>query len=174
MAISTAATSSSGGTGDRFFDWGDAAVAHPFATLTTTFNSIAHKTGRRLDDAVFDRLQDAYLEAWTDMLPAAALRELAGTSRLLGCIDKALAWERSLMGLEDGEMDGHGDAGRRLAGRIRRAAPGADAAPGARRRVDFLTGMHRVARMHHENRRTTVIGPGRGPGPSTEHYTGRA
>ena len=118
--------------GDRFFDWGDAAVAHPFATLTTTFNSIAHKTGRRLDDAVFDRLQDAYLEAWTDVLPAAALRELAGTSRLLGCIDKALAWERSLMGLEDGEMDGHGDAvagwlvefDERLRARTQRRAPG--------------------------------------------------
>ena len=32
--------------GDRFFDWGDAVVAHPFSTLTTTFNSIAHHTGR--------------------------------------------------------------------------------------------------------------------------------
>ena len=32
--------------GDRFFDWGDAVVAHPFATLTATFNSIAHHTGR--------------------------------------------------------------------------------------------------------------------------------
>ena len=100
--------------------------------MTTTFNSIAHKTGRRLDDAVFDRLQDAYLEAWTDMLPAAALRELAGTSRLLGCIDKALAWERSLMGLEDGEMDAHGDAvagwlvefDERLRARTQRRAPG--------------------------------------------------
>ena len=34
-----------GPAGDRIFDWGDAAVAHPFGTLTTTFNSIAHKTG---------------------------------------------------------------------------------------------------------------------------------
>ena len=32
--------------GDRFFDWGDAVIAHPFSTLTTTFNSIAHHTGR--------------------------------------------------------------------------------------------------------------------------------
>ena len=48
--------------GDRFFDWGDAVVAHPFTTLTTTFNSIAHKTGRDLDDPVFSRLRDVYLE----------------------------------------------------------------------------------------------------------------
>jgi hypothetical protein len=29
-----------GSAGDRIFDWGDAAVAHPFGTLTTTFNSL--------------------------------------------------------------------------------------------------------------------------------------
>jgi hypothetical protein len=96
--------------GDRFFDWGDAAVAHPFATLTTTFNSIAHKTHRRLDDPVLAKLQDAYLEAWTDVLPRAALNEVAAISRLLGCIDKALAWERSLIGLAPNETDGHDDA----------------------------------------------------------------
>ncbi len=99
-----------GSVGDRFFDWGDAAVAHPFATLTTTFNSIAHKTDRRLDDPVFAGLQDAYLETWTDVLPRPALNEAAGLSRLLGCIGKALAWERSLLGLAPHEMDGHGDA----------------------------------------------------------------
>jgi hypothetical protein len=31
-------------------------------------------------------------------------------SQLFGCIDKALAWERSLLGLAPDEMDGHGDA----------------------------------------------------------------
>jgi hypothetical protein len=96
--------------GDRFFDWGDAVVAHPFMTLTTTFNSIAHKTDRRLDDPVFARLQDVYLEAWTDDLPLAGLVEVADLSRLLGCIGKALAWERSLLGLVPTEMGGHGDA----------------------------------------------------------------
>jgi phosphotransferase family enzyme len=96
--------------GDRFFDWGDAVVAHPFGTLTTTFNSIAHKTDRRLDDPVFSQLQDVYLEAWTDVLPRAALAELAGTARLVACIGKALAWERALLGLATDEMDDHGDA----------------------------------------------------------------
>jgi hypothetical protein len=118
--------------GDRFFDWGDAAVAHPFTTLTTTFNSIAHKTGRQLADPVFARLQDVYLEAWSSGLPRTALSELAGTSRLLGCIGKALAWERSLLGLATDQMDGHGDAvagwlvefDERLGARSRRRNPG--------------------------------------------------
>ena len=59
-----------GPAGDRFFDWGDAVVAHPFGTLTTTFNSIAHKTGLDLDDPAFARLRDVYLEAWTDVSAA--------------------------------------------------------------------------------------------------------
>ena len=71
----TAATSSVGPSGDRFFDWGDAVVAHPFTTLTVTFNSIAHRTGRDLDDPDFDRLRDAYLEAWTDVASRAALTD---------------------------------------------------------------------------------------------------
>jgi hypothetical protein len=96
--------------GDRFFDWGDGVVAQPFGTLTTTFNSIAHKTARRLDDPVFRRLQDVYLEAWTDVLPRTSLTELAATARLLACIGKALAWERALLGLATDEMGDHGDA----------------------------------------------------------------
>lgn len=96
--------------GDRIFDWGDAVVAHPFGTLTTTFNSIAHHTGRSLDDPIFGRLLDVYTEAWTDILQRDELVELARLASILGCIGKALAWERSLGGLEPDEMDGHGDA----------------------------------------------------------------
>ncbi len=99
-----------GPAGDRFFDWGDAVVAHPFSTLTTTFNSIAHHTERRLDDPAFVRLRDAYTEAWTDVVPRDELAEVARLAILLGCIGKALAWERALIGLEESEMEGHGDA----------------------------------------------------------------
>jgi len=96
--------------GDRFFDWGDAVIAHPFSTLTTTFNSIAHHTGRALDDPVFDRLRDVYTDAWTDRLPAADLARVVALARALGCISKSLAWERNLTGLDTDEMDGNGDA----------------------------------------------------------------
>jgi hypothetical protein len=96
--------------GDRFFDWGDAVVAHPFATLTTTFNSIAHHTERSLDDPLFERLRDVYTEAWTDVAPRNELAEVARLAIVLGCVGKALAWERALFGLDEAEMDGHGDA----------------------------------------------------------------
>ncbi len=99
-----------GPSGDRFFDWGDAAVAHPFATLTATFNSIAHHTDRRLDDPVFARLRDVYTEAWTYVLPRNELAEAARLAIILGCIGKALSWERALLDLDESEMDGHGDS----------------------------------------------------------------
>ncbi len=96
--------------GDRIFDWGDAAVAHPFGTLTTTFNSIAHKTGLDLSDPAFVRLRDVYLEAWTDVLPPAALAGISALARDLACIGKALAWERAFIGLEPAEMGDFGDS----------------------------------------------------------------
>ena len=99
-----------GPAGDRFFDWGDASVAHPFATLTATFNSIAHHTGRRLDDPIFPRLRDVYTEAWTDIASRNELAEAARLAIILGCIGKALAWERALLDLDESEMDGHGDS----------------------------------------------------------------
>ena len=99
-----------GPAGDRFFDWGDAVIAHPFATLNVTFNSIAHRTGRDLGDPAFEQLRDAYLEAWTDVAPRDVLVDAVGLARDLGCIGRALAWERALLDLAPDEMDGHGDA----------------------------------------------------------------
>jgi hypothetical protein len=96
--------------GDRFFDWGDGVVAHPFSTLTVTFNSIADKTQRSLGDPVFDRLRDVYLEAWSNVGPRADLLRAAALARDLGCIGRSLAWERALGGLEVAEMDGFEDS----------------------------------------------------------------
>ena len=99
-----------GPAGDRFFDWGDAVVAQPFATLNVTFNSIAHKTGRQLDDPAFDPLRDAYLEAWTTLAPRPDLLRAAALARDLGCIHRSLSWERAVIGLGVGEMDGFDDS----------------------------------------------------------------
>ena len=119
-----------GPAGDRFFDWGDAVVAHPFSTLTVTFNSIAHHTDRRLDDPAFARLRDAYLEAWTDVASRDELVAAATLARDLGCIGRSLAWERALSGLEPDDMDGHGDA---VAGWLMELAERLDGLPASTR-----------------------------------------
>jgi hypothetical protein len=90
----------------HFFDWGDATVAHPFGTLTTTLRSIAYHTGRDETDVEFARLRDAYTEAWTDVLPRSALAEVAGLATDLAHIGKSAAWARAMEGVEPSAMGG--------------------------------------------------------------------
>lgn len=93
-----------GSDGVRFYDWGDATVAHPFGTLTTTLRSIAYHTGRDADGAELARVRDAYTEAWTDVLPRSALAEVAGLATDLGHIGKSSAWARVAQGVEPAAM----------------------------------------------------------------------
>lgn len=99
-----------GPAGDRFFDWGDAIVAHPFSTLTVTFNSIAHKTALSQDDSAFERLEAVYLEAWADVAPPADLARAARLARVFGCLNRALNWERALIDVSDRELAEFGDS----------------------------------------------------------------
>lgn len=96
--------------GERFFDWGDAVVAHPFGTLPGTLDSIARRTGRIAADPALGRLRDAYLEAWTDVAPRDDLTAALVAARALAPVGKALAWERALLDLEPSEMEGHAGA----------------------------------------------------------------
>jgi hypothetical protein len=97
-----------GPAGDRVFDWGDASVAHPFTTLTTTLNSIEYRTGLDQHGPELRRLRDAYLEAWTDVAPLTPLVAAEGRSRILGAISRAASWERSFQGVPVDELADHG------------------------------------------------------------------
>lgn len=46
----------------RPLDWGDASIAHPFASLVVTFRFLEEFTGLSQTDPWFARLRDAYLE----------------------------------------------------------------------------------------------------------------
>lgn len=97
-----------GADGDRIFDWGDASVAHPFGTLTTTMNSIEHHVGLDQDGPELYRLRDIYLEAWSDVVPLDALVAAAERARLLGAISRAASWERSFLGVPADQLADHG------------------------------------------------------------------
>jgi hypothetical protein len=99
-----------GPTGIRFFDWGDAVVAHPFGTLVTTLNSVAYRLGADPDGPELRRLRDAYFEAWTDVLPRDALNEILELVLDLGRIGKSAAWARALVGTGRAAMVAFGDA----------------------------------------------------------------
>ncbi|MEU6815350.1 phosphotransferase [Streptomyces sp. NPDC046860] len=74
-----------------FFDWGDAVVSHPFASLRVP----ALRACERYGPEVLPRLRDAYLEPWTDIgLSAAELRRAVRLAWRLGALGRARAWGR--------------------------------------------------------------------------------
>lgn len=94
--------------GDRFFDWGDASVAHPFGTLLVTFRSIG---SRGLGDGASERLalmrlRDAYLEPWTDRHTLAELAAIVPLAMRVAIVGRALSWRRALAGIP---ADDHGE-----------------------------------------------------------------
>ncbi|WP_225852499.1 phosphotransferase [Micromonospora sp. AMSO12t] len=84
------------GDGHRFFDWGDASVAHPFGTLLVTLNSVADAFGLPEGDPALTRLRDAYLEPWSDGHDRPTLREAARLAVRVTRVSRALSWRRAL------------------------------------------------------------------------------
>lgn len=78
-----------------FFDWGDAAVSHPFCSFLVP----ALRVRERYGPEVLPRLRDAYLEPWTGhgRTPAELRRALTLAERL-GAIGPARAWSRLFPG----------------------------------------------------------------------------
>ena len=78
------------------FDWGDASLTHPFASLLVTMSALGARYGVSSDAPVLQRLRDAYLEPWTGTHARPELVELAAHAVALAPINRALSWERAL------------------------------------------------------------------------------
>ena len=81
-------------------DWGDASVGYPFGTMLATLNSIAFHTGEpqadgRINDPRVLRMRDAYLEPFSTMGNRDELLRWVALARSIGCVTRALAWERA-------------------------------------------------------------------------------
>jgi Phosphotransferase enzyme family len=100
----------SGADGYRIIDWGDAALTHPFATLLVTLRWVAHSfelgewTPFGPAIAEIDRLRDAYLEAWSDVLPHDRLVELVRIATWTGMLGRALTWRAARLHATDAEL----------------------------------------------------------------------
>jgi hypothetical protein len=92
--------------GDRFFDWGDASVAHPFTTLLVAKRAMAHTFGLPPGDPVVRRFRDAYLEPWGLGRDGHELAELAAWTGMAG---RALAWRRALATAGPADLAEYGD-----------------------------------------------------------------
>ncbi|GAA3008882.1 phosphotransferase [Actinokineospora diospyrosa] len=75
--------------GGRFYDWGDAVIAHPFASMLVPFSLVG-------DDHT--RARDAYLEPFTDLAPRAELVADLDLACRVGKIARALTWHRAING----------------------------------------------------------------------------
>ena len=77
------------GTGPyRFYDWGDAVLAHAFAAMLVP--------SQVLDGPQLDRARGAYLEAFADLAPAHELAEELELACRVARIARTLTWERAL------------------------------------------------------------------------------
>jgi len=104
------------GDGYRLIDWGDAGVAHPFATLLVTLRSVGQAFGLgewspfRPAAPELDRLRDAYLEPWSDRLSPARLRELVALAAWTGMVSRARVWLAAMPHATDAEIAESGSA----------------------------------------------------------------
>ena len=87
----------------RFFDWGDASVAHPFLSLVVPLRVAAEALEVPPGDPVLLRLRDAYLEPWAEYGSRDELREQADLALRVLPLPRAMTWRRILRGVHPEE-----------------------------------------------------------------------
>lgn len=80
----------------RFYDWGDAVVAHPFASLLVTLGFLRSELQLADDDPRARRVRDAYLETFADLGPRAGLVTELELACRVGSIARSLVWLRAV------------------------------------------------------------------------------
>ncbi|RIQ23162.1 hypothetical protein DY240_12910 [Jiangella rhizosphaerae] len=80
----------------RFYDWGDAVVAHPFASMLVTLGVFRSEFQLADDDPRVLRVRDAYLEVFTDLGPRAELVTELELACRVGKIARSLVWLRAV------------------------------------------------------------------------------
>lgn len=89
----------------RFYDWGDAVVAHPLSSMLVALGFMQHHVlGAPIDDARLLRLRNAYLEAFSDLAPHAELVETMELACRVGKIARSLVWHRAVGAFPTGEV----------------------------------------------------------------------
>jgi hypothetical protein len=95
--------------GLRFFDFGDASIAHPFGSMLVALRVVHHQTKIEHGDPLLHRLRDAYLSAWTDEHDLSELRELCQDAIVVTKISKALSYQRALVDADEPAITEYGD-----------------------------------------------------------------
>jgi hypothetical protein len=82
--------------GPRFYDWGDAVLAHPFASLLVALGGLARTLGVGPDDSAVRTARDAYLDGFADLAGHDELVRTADLACRAGVVARALTWHRAV------------------------------------------------------------------------------
>ncbi|MCD2193037.1 aminoglycoside phosphotransferase family protein [Actinomycetospora endophytica] len=82
--------------GPRFYDWGDAVLAHPFACLLVALGGLARTLGVAPDDPAVTRARNAYLAGFSDLAGHDDLVRTAETACRAAVVARALTWHRAV------------------------------------------------------------------------------
>ena len=85
----------------KFYDWGDAVVAHPMASMLVPLEWMGSRAGA----PEIARLRDAYLEAFSDLAPRATLVEALDLARRVGTVARSLVWHRAVSATPPEDLD---------------------------------------------------------------------
>lgn len=80
----------------RFYDWGDASVAHPFGSALVALGVAATDLDVPREDPSLLRLRDAYLEPFGDLAPYSTLVRTLELACRIGKIARTHTWARAL------------------------------------------------------------------------------
>jgi hypothetical protein len=89
----------------RFYDWGDAVVAHPFASMLVPLTWLRDQLGLGLDSPQVIRVRDAYLSVFGDLAAPAELTETLELACRVGKVARALIWDRAVRTATPEEID---------------------------------------------------------------------
>ena len=89
----------------RFYDWGDAVVAHPFASMLVGLGFIPYVYKCPPDDPRVLRVRDAYLEAFTDLAPRPELVSTLEIACRVAKVARALVWLRAVRATPDADPE---------------------------------------------------------------------
>ncbi len=84
-----------------FADWGDAVIAHPFASLLVALGFVRFQLKVNATDPAVLRVRDAYLGAFTDLASHCDLVATADLACQVAKVTRALVWLRSLEAAND-------------------------------------------------------------------------
>jgi hypothetical protein len=87
-----------------FFDFGDSLVTDPLGVMLVPLNVLGDKLRACGDDPRLWRVVDAALEVWSDLVPAAELRDALPAALQLGRLGRVESWVRCQPSLSDEEL----------------------------------------------------------------------